>query len=329
MPPSPSPIPDTYRERVGSLNLFDRRDTQWSYTLTYGFIDHHGREQKVTCDLSRLDHEQEVAAFGYDEAEYYAQRDSLVRQEVEREIRARGLTNVVTVTVAQGGWEWRSQVPAGIDSTEEARHLEGVRRFKRWMKEDLPQREEAIDQRLLASRGLRLDGQRQEIDYGALAERASRPLADCFRALQRTGNAGGERESLGVFLAFFQEIRYQVPPDRTGTRHTFGFFVPTEVLAGNHGDCDSKAVAFAAMWRNLDAPLLLIRVPNHMLVGVGVRPGPGEKTVRLGNRTFVLCEVAGPGKLRPGETEISGSFEYVLLEPALSGAPPQRGAEGT
>ena len=55
---------------------------------------------------------------------------------------------------------------------------------------------------------------------------------------------------------------------------------------------------------------------RHARVGVEASALPGEETVRVGNRTFVLCEVAGPAKLRPGAKSVSGSFEYVLIEPA-------------
>jgi hypothetical protein len=70
------------------------------------------------------------------------------------------------------------------------------------------------------------------------------------------------------------------------------------------------------MWRRLPTHLVFIVVPGHALVGVEAPALPDEQTVRVGNRTFVLCEVAGPAKLRPGARSISGSFEYVLVEPA-------------
>ena len=41
----------------------------------------------------------------------------------------------------------------------------------------------------------------------------------------------------------------------------------------------------------------------------------GERHVRLGNRYYVLCEPAGPAKLHPGLSDMSGSYEYVRIEP--------------
>ena len=51
-------------------------------------------------------------------------------------------------------------------------------------------------------------------------------------------------------------------------------------------------------------------------MGVEGTPGADEAYVQIGNRYFVLCEVAGPGKIPPGGSRISGSFEYVMIEPA-------------
>ena len=84
------------------------------------------------------------------------------------------------------------------------------------------------------------------------------------------------------------------------------------------GDCDSKAAAFCALWRHFPKRSILILVPEHALVGVEGKPRADEAYVRLGNRYFVLCEVAGPAKIPPGGERISGSFEYVMIEPVSS-----------
>jgi hypothetical protein len=102
-------------------------------------------------------------------------------------------------------------------------------------------------------------------------------------------------------------------------------FVPTEVLVNDHGDCDSKSVAFAALYRNLGSPVLLIELSHHVLIGAEMRPGPGEKYVLVDNRYYVIGEVAGPGKRRPGDAshdvwnEISGHFRYTVVPAADQG----------
>ena len=56
--PEPSPTPDTYARHVGALGRFEETESAWAFTVTYGFIDHNGREQKVTCDVSKSVHQQ-------------------------------------------------------------------------------------------------------------------------------------------------------------------------------------------------------------------------------------------------------------------------------
>jgi hypothetical protein len=111
-----------------------------------------------------------------------------------------------------------------------------------------------------------------------------------------------------------QELKYEVPPERIGRRDVFGLWVPEQVMTDGKGDCDSKATTFAALWRHRRPRIVIILVPEHALVGVEGKPGPGESFVQIGNRYYVLCEVAGPGKLPPGTKSISGSFDYVAVD---------------
>jgi hypothetical protein len=62
-------------------------------------------------------------------------------------------------------------------------------------------------------------------------------------------------------------------------------------------------------------PLIFVILPDHVLVGVATTPGPGEHFVRIGNRYFVLCEVAGPGKWAPGALAVQGSYRYEMVMP--------------
>jgi hypothetical protein len=310
------PSPEA-RPRPGlAPGSFERKEDHREYTLTWGFTDHQGEPHEVRCRVARDDHEREVSAFGHDARATGAARTERLRAWAGRELRERGLEAVVTLEVDESGWQARHQLPPNMEPGEAARLDIEARRFYRFIKLRFSDEWEAITDALLRERGLRLEGGRLRVDYDGLAARAAGPLADCHRALRWVAGRGGERRLLEVFLAFLQEIPYEVPPDPASGPRTFGLYVPTEVLVGNHGDCDSKSVAFAALWRRVDVPIVLVRVPGHMLLGVAIRPGPGERFVRLGNRYFVLCEVAGPAKSRPGLTRVEGSFEYVLLEPA-------------
>jgi hypothetical protein len=287
-----------------------------NYVLTWGFTDHGGEPQALTCRIGMDDYGREVEAFGYDERAVGAARVERLRRWAEAQLRERGLEGVIRLVVDADGWKAHHELPPTLDPVEAARLDAEARRFYDFMKLRFPAEWDAATDALVRPAGLRLEGHRLQLDYEGLAARAADPLAGCYRALRWAAGRGADRRLLEIALAFLQEIPYEVPPDTARGRRTYGLYTPTEVLVGNHGDCDSKAVTFAALWRRVEVPLLLVRVPGHVLLGVGVSPGPGERFVRLGNRYFVLCEVAGPAKSRPGRTSVEGSFEYVLLEPA-------------
>ncbi|HEY5907643.1 MAG TPA: hypothetical protein VIZ31_06330 [Vicinamibacteria bacterium] len=317
--PAPPAI-DSYAPHVATRGHFERRDSQWAHTLSYGFVDHHRREQTITCDISRADHELQLQRYGYDPKALERELDARLMPFVQAELRSRGLEAVVHMTFKGGGaYEARSSFTDETPVDERVRLAGEVKRFYAWLDAGYEREQQRVEQALYAERGVRLSGNRLTPDHVGLAVRAARPLADCFRALARASSGDSDRRRLGLFLAFLQEIPYEVPPDRYQGREILGLFVPTEVLVGRHGDCDSKAVTFASLWRNFDTPLLLISLPRHMLLGVAVTPAPGEHYVQVGNRYFVLCEVAGPGKLHPGREPLPGAFEYILIEPATSG----------
>jgi hypothetical protein len=264
--------------------------------------------------VGRADHELEVSGFGYDEQTVVAERDARLREMVARAVRDRRLDTYVRTRVEDGAWRARHTIPGDLEPREQKRIDHEIQQLYAWLEPAFRHEWDAVTRELLAEHGLRLDGDTFGIDHAGVARRATGPLAECTRALDAASGAGLRRR-LGAFIAFFQEIPYELPPRQWRGRSILGFYVPTEVLVGNHGDCDSKAVAFAAMWRQYARSVLLIHVPGHMLVGVEMPPGPGERYVRLGNRYFVLCEVAGPAKPHPGSSGASGWFDYVLIEP--------------
>ncbi len=316
--PSPSISPDRYAEWVGSINQFERRDAGSYHELHFGFLDHHGRRQDVTCRIGKADHQRELAGFGYSKPELDAHADNVLLAWIEQELRRRGLAPYVQATV-NGGYRWQSTLP-DLDSQELSRlHLE-IERFRSWLKNNYYGKREEVESAYLRERGFLLENNTISVDYRRVVFASGRPLGDCFRALAATTAADSDRQRLGVFIAFLQELRYEVPHNPPG-REIGGLYPPTEVLVNNHGDCDSKSATFASLWRNYASAVLLVEVPGHMVVGIETRPGPGLKSVRVGNRYFVLCEVAGPGKSHPGAKSLSGQFQYWLFEPAGEEAP--------
>jgi hypothetical protein len=319
--PAPTPVPEDYLKHVGALNRFERTQAAGDFVLSYGFIDHHGRRQEITCRVARSDHERELGGFGYNRQSIVARTDATLQVWVDGELATRGLAAHVHLRVKDGSYDWKLHLPADPERREELRREAYAflnRLYAIWGR-----RRDAVREAHYRERGFLLERGSLQIDYPRLVFSAQRPLNDCTRALATAAAEDSDRQRLGLFVAFFQELRYEVPPSLIDGRETGGLFVPTEVLVNDHGDCDSKSVAFAAMWRRFSSAMLLIHLPRHMLVGVEARPRPGLQSVRVGNRYFVLCEVAGPGKWHPGAKGVAGHFEYLLLEPA--GEEPIRG----
>jgi hypothetical protein len=311
--PHIAPDPDAYLPRVGSRHGFGRTETaDGRYHLSFGFIDHHGQSVDIRCSVQRADHEHELAAFGYDEHAIDAALDAELLALTRAYLDRQRLSPYLTVRFyGSGGYDWQSSFDAIADDAEHARVRAGIRRLDQWMDTTLDAARERIHARLLKERGFLLEKRSISIDYASLAERGTDSLADCARALAEAAATANDRRALGLYLAFVQELPYELPPDRLAGREILGFWVPSEVLVNDHGDCDSKSVAFCALWRTRPQRALIVILPHHALVAVEGKPGPGESYVRLGNRYYLLCEAAGPAKIHPGGEQLSGDFHYV------------------
>jgi hypothetical protein len=309
--PTPTVDPDVYKEHVGALKEFGKQEIGDSYLLNFGFIDYQGKSHRVSCQVARAAHAHELDGFGYDERDV----ERALQSYLDDELRRRDLVGVVQAKASgNGGWSYESHMPPGLELAEMERKLADIQSFIKIFDDEFPRR----CRLLFKERGF-LFGKYIEIDYAAIVRKSTPILRNCFDALEASGLGYNERQYLGLFVAFLQEIPYQVPPDKVGRRETNGFWVPPEVLVGNHGDCDSKSATFAALWRNFVSSVMLVEIPDHMMVGVEVRPRAGEKYVLVKNRYYVLGEVAGPGKRRPGDVshdrwqQVSGHFGYTMV----------------
>jgi hypothetical protein len=173
------------------------------------------------------------------------------------------------------------------------------------------QKLEAKKREFLESRGLRTIGEKVAINYGLTIERNRPRIKPVLAAIQAQNPDLSLRRFLDFLLSFLQQIRYRIPPLQENNRFILGLWVPSRVLVENLGDCDSKGVTFSAFWTNLKKyPLILIKVPNHMLVGVAV-PMFGNDGVTVGGLRYTLCEVTGPSRLPPG---LLTNYSRICLE---------------
>lgn len=125
-------------------------------------------------------------------------------------------------------------------------------------------------------------------DYSALVRRyvgVSTPVA---KALAR---GESDRRVLSVrFLDFVQSIPYS----REFT-NSAEFQTPLGSYTENKGDCDTKSVSLASLLSAVGIPWVIVALPEHMVLGVGIPAKLGEQTIRDQGRSYVLVEPAGSG----------------------------------
>jgi hypothetical protein len=147
-------------------------------------------------------------------------------------------------------------------------------------------------------------------DYSALVKRyvgVSTPIA---RALSR-----GDRDPRALAVRFLDFIQ-TIPYSREFTNRA-EFQTPLGSYTENKGDCDTKSVSLAALLSSVGIPWVIIALPEHMVLGVGISPKLGEQTLRDQGRSYVLVEPAGSGipfgKLAPESTAAINSGNYFLI----------------
>jgi hypothetical protein len=133
------------------------------------------------------------------------------------------------------------------------------------------------------------------VDFAAAASAMQSPLRAVARALGDVpGVASDDRARIALALSFFQEIPYAVLEDK---QRRGGDFLPgPALLAQNRGDCDSKAVALAAVLKDFTRwrKLVVVTMPGHANQAVDLPAQEGDWIVRSGGRQYVALEAAGP-----------------------------------
>ena len=191
---------------------------------------------------------------------------------------------------------------------------------------DLPELNRKVEARLKRSerdyltRHLRrmVGPQRVIVDFAAATSALQGPLRAVTRALGDVPDVPNEdRARVALALGFFQEIPYALLDDR---QRQGGDFLPAPaLLAQNRGDCDSKAVALAAVLRSFTRfrKLAVVTMPGHAILAVEMPAEPGDTTVRQGGRSYVALEPAGPALLPVGKVGATASKYLAGLARAI------------
>lgn len=310
-PEQPTPI---YNQRVPawakSLNQYNRMETGGFQLMTYRFIDYTGKKKTLGFSISTAEHQKLSRRFGYNQQSVEKRVLARLDKGIADIISRAGLSQYLNYSLTGRSLSFQ---PATVPGAVHAKVLETLNKANSFFSKNyLP-----FFNQELRTRGFYIDGNYIKIDYNTLIEWNTEPLRGCFNSLYATGKGYTLAQYLGLFIAFLQEIHYELPPNNVKGTFTGGIYIPTDVLINNRGDCDSKSIVFCALWRHFkDARLIIVLLHEHALIGVGITPGPGQKSVRLGNTHYVLCEVAGPGKLYPGYVDPStkGTFTYYMVK---------------
>lgn len=172
------------------------------------------------------------------------------------------------------------------------------------------------------------------IAYKDLADRARPMLADCFDKFVREAGAADDEEILSLLLAAMQEMQFQFPRIEEGDLYKAGFWVPTQALRLERGDCDSKSGAFCGLWQRASPQVLLLvidipeeakqRLPRemqtdqHAFLAIEALPGlNNQETLTRGLRKYVPYEVVRPieprlSKVHPGEQLFDGVLRWEV-----------------
>jgi hypothetical protein len=189
------------------------------------------------------------------------------------------------------------------------RTSDGVRWTVESRQQDLDQLTRKVEARLhksqhdyLARHLRRMVGERRiVVDFAAATSAQQGPLRAVAKALGDMPDVPTEdRGRVALALSFFQSIPYATLDDK---QRQGGDFLPASaLLAENRGDCDSKAVALAAVLRNFTRfrKLAVVTMPGHAILGVEMPAEPGDATIRQGGRLYVALETAGPSILPVG-----------------------------
>jgi hypothetical protein len=263
---------------------FKRVSRSGDELLSYRWHDYLRQEHSVAFTLTR-----QAIREAEDSFAQYSLQD--MWQVVERDLRDE---------VARFGYGARINIKRASD---------GVRWTVESRQQDLDPLTKKVEARLKASQHdyltkhlRRMIGERRVVvDFAAATSAQQGSLRAFAKALgDMPATPSEDRGRVQLALSFFQEIPYAVLDD---TKRQGGDFLPAAaLLAENRGDCDSKAVALAAVLRNFTRfrKLAIVTMPGHAILGVEMPAEPGDATVRQGGRSYVALETAGPSILPVG-----------------------------
>lgn len=314
---------------------FSSVESEYDYMLTYDWEDFNKNNFSVSFSLSKKALKEAEDEFGYypDELKKYVDRN-LTPLRKEMIIRLKTITQKLIAkskyseyfSIAEDNSDSFNLRLSALPSMQNQLRSEFKRitsEIARQQAKDLKkiERERRIQEKdFLFDTGLRYIGDKIGVNYGLLVKNNKERVKQVFQNLLNKSNGLNFQQFLSFLLSYIQEIRYSIPPLMEEGKYIMGFWVPPKVLINNFGDCDSKGVTFASLWINFKKyPILLIRIPKHLFIGLAL-PSFSEEGVTINGLRYTLCEVTGPGKFPPGMIAPfsqlhfnGGNYSYELI----------------
>ena len=314
---------------------FSSVESEFDYRLTYNWEDFDTNNFSVSFSLSKNALKEAEDEFGYypDELERYVHRN-LTPLRFEMIIHLKKITQKLIkkskysehFSIAEDNsdsFDLRLSAPPSMQRqirAEFKRITSEIARQQRLYDKKIKRESKVQKNDFLHKKGLRYIEDKIGVNYGLMVKNNQERVKQVFQNLRKKSSGLSFQQFLSFLLSYIQEIRYGIPPLTENGKYIMGFWVPPKVLINNFGDCDSKGVTFASLWINFKKyPILLIRIPKHLFIGLAV-PSFSEEGVTINGLRYTLCEVTGPGKFPPGMIAPyslmyleGGNYSYELI----------------
>jgi hypothetical protein len=298
-----------------NLNVFNKIESPDGYDLTYGWKNFSGDPFQIDFFVSKkvLEEAEKEFGFRYEELDEVLGKKQeqekielikILKEYAEKEISRSKYAEYIRVDEnALESFKLKVSAPPSVRKEVKAEFDKITAKVLKKKDSEMKKVEKNLKKEkkeFLHSRGLRYIGDKIGVNYGLCVKKNKPRVKHVVDRMKAALKKVSLLKLLDLMLAFVQEIRYGIPPLSEEKKMILEFWVPLKVLVNNFGDCDSKGVTFASMWTNYKKyPLIIIRIPNHLFLGLGI-PSPSSDAIIVNGIRYILCEVTGPDKIPPG-----------------------------
>ena len=126
-----------------------------------------------------------------------------------------------------------------------------------------------------------------------------KPVAEAFSSQYDPSNM---RQMIGKVALWIQRIPYQNLSNRQESAGD-GYTPPVQLLLNHQGDCDSKAVLFAGVIKNIypQIKLHMVYFRDHAVIAAQLPVAESDLSVTISGNEYVLIDPTGPAELPLGQ----------------------------